>query len=93
MTTRCTVAPTLVSVSATTTDPRLNLLMTWRADGGTRHVTFGSPVGAPGTWEAGDTIEGATEVEFTIAGRSADFAGPMRYRDQSLDEVRIELSC
>jgi hypothetical protein len=91
-TTTCTVARTVVTVTASSADPRLVLTIAWRATGGTRHVNFGNP-GRPGVWQAGDTTVGASDVTFVVQGRTAEFVGPMRHTDQSVDNVTIRISC
>jgi hypothetical protein len=92
-TSTCIVAPSLVTVIASLTDPRLTLTITWRAAGGTRHMNFGNPAGRLGIWQAGDNVAGASDVAFVIDGRTATFIGPMRHTDQALDEATIEVSC
>jgi hypothetical protein len=90
--TTCIVGPGRVSVNTFTTDPRLVLTINWRASG-TSHVNFGEPVGGLGAWQAGDDIGGATDVAFRVDGRTAEFRGPMRHTDASIDEATIQVSC
>jgi hypothetical protein len=90
--TTCIVAASRVSVNTFTTDPRLVLTINWRASG-TSHVNFGEPVGGLGAWQAGDDVDGATDVAFQVDGRTAEFRGPMRHTDASIDEATIQVSC